>query len=431
MECEYAETVVIGAGQQGCGAAAALQELGRESIVLERGEIGQAWAHERWDSLLVGSGNRSVRFPGWDYDGDDPDGYMSGPELAGHLRRYAERRNLPIRQHTPVEKVECPPDASARDEVRFRTHLSAGGVIESRNAVAALGGYASPRVPDLAAEVDPSVNQLHSRYYRNPGSLPDGAVLVVGAGISGQQIADELVAAGREVFLSVGRHRTWPRHYRGRSVVEWLFALSLYEDFVTPDADGDRTLPGLPVTAVPDGGRELNLGALASRGVVLVGSARAAQHGVLLLEDNVVAIAAESARSFRRAIDAIDTRIRQRGFAVPEQRPAPEVDMTRIAGFGNKLDLARHGITTIIWCTGFGPDYRILPDTALDDRGFPIQRKGIFGALPGLYYAGLPDGRSQAPVAISANVENGRSIARQVHIDHILRSGSPASVALP
>ncbi|GGS07386.1 FAD-dependent oxidoreductase [Streptomyces aureoverticillatus] len=438
---EYSETVVIGAGQQGCGVAAALQELDREYVVLERGEIGQAWAHERWDSLLVGSGNRSVRFPGWDYDGADPGGCMPGRELARHLRRYAKERNLRVRQHTPVRKVECPPDASDRasdrDEVRFRTHLSAGGVIESRNLVAAVGGYAAPRVPDLASAIDPSVKQMPSRYYRNPESLPDGAVLVVGAGISGQQIADELVDAGLDVFLSVGRHRAWPRSYRGRSLQEWMFALSLYEDFVThrtegtDSSEGAALLPGLPVTAVKDKSGDLNLGTLAAKGVVLVGSTRAAKDHALLLEDNVVAIAKESSRSFREVIEKIDDGIRRRGFVVPEQNPAPGVDMDCIADFGNSLDLAHQNVKTIIWCTGFGPDYRILPESVLDDRGAPLQQKGILGAVPGLYYAGLPDGNSLAPVAISASVENGRFIARQIHIDHIMRSGSSASVITP
>lgn len=430
---EYTETVVIGAGQQGCGVAAALQDIGREALVLERGEIGQAWAHERWDSLLVGSGNRSVRFPGWEYDGDDPDGFMSGRELAQHLRRYAARRNLQVRQHTPVREVECPVEASERDAVRFRTHLATGGTIESRNLVAALGGYAAPRIPELASDIDPSIHQIHSRYYRNPESLPEGAVLVVGAGISGQQIADELVDAGREVFLSVGRHRAWPRHYRGRSLHEWMAAFSLYDDFVTQNpggGDGSSVVPGLPVTAVLGGRGDLHLGALAEKGVVLVGSTRAAKDRVLTLADNVMTVVEAAARSFQHVIDTIDAGIRERGFVVPEQQPAPGIALDHLSPFGDTLDLAHHHITTIIWCTGFGPDYRILPDRVLDEHGAPIHHKGILGAIPGLYYAGLPDGNSLAPVAISATIDNGRFIAQQIHIDHIMRSGSTASVLM-
>ncbi|SOD64287.1 putative flavoprotein involved in K+ transport [Streptomyces zhaozhouensis] len=438
MTVEYTETVVVGAGQQGCGVAAALQELGRDALVIEKGEICQAWAHERWDSLRVGSGNRSVRFPGWEYDGDDPDGFMSGPELARHLRRYVERRRLRVWEHTPVREIECLGDGSGRDGVhddaRFRTRLAAGGVVESRNVVAAIGGYASPRTPAFAAEVGPTVHQVHAGSFRNARSLPAGAVLVVGAGISGQQIADELADAGREVYLSVGRHLSWPSGHRGRRIHDWMHTFSLLDDYVRPALDigsGRSVLAGLPVTATRDWEGELNLGTLAGKGVVLVGSARGVRNDVLVLEDNVVALAELAARAYRRVVEKIDTGIRERGFPVPEVDRAPGVDMSRVADFGTRLDLARHGITTILWCTGFGPDYRILPGHVLDDTGAPIQRRGIFGALPGLYYAGLPDGDSLGPVAIGANVENGRTIAHNVHMDHLIRDGSPGRLVPP
>lgn len=429
MGREYTETVIIGAGQQGCGVAGALDEIGHEAIVFEKAEIGQAWAHERWDSLLVGSGNRSIRLPGWQYDGDDPCGLPSGPQVARYLRRYVEQRKLRVLEHTPVRSVECPVDASVHDDVRFRTHLHDGGVVESRNLVAAVGGYAAPRTPSLSADVDPAICQLHSRDYRNPGSLPDGAVLVVGAGISGQQIADELVDAGRHVFLSVGRHRAWPRNYRGRTIHEWIYVFSLYDDFVTARAGFDgTTLPGLPVSGVKDGGAELNLGTLAEKGAVLVGSVRSARGSVLTLDDNVIDVAEESAQSFRAVIDKIDAGLRDRGFVAPEPAAAAAVNLDAITRFDTHLDLARHGISTIVWCTGFAPDYRILPRHVLDEDGAPLRQDGILGALPGLYYAGLPDGNSLARAGIAAVADNGRFIARHIHIDHVMRSGSPASV---
>lgn len=425
---EYAETVVIGAGQQGCGVAGALRERGRDALVLERGEIGQAWAHERWDSLRIGSGNHSIRFPGRDYEGDDPYGCPSGPELARRLRRYVTDQGLRVRRHTAVRTVECPPDAGAGDDVRFRTHLASGGVIGSRNLVAAVGGYAAPRTPSLAADVDPAVHRIHSRDYRNPRSLPDGAVLVVGAGISGQQIADELVESGRRTFLAVGRHRAWPRQYRGRSVQEWIRLLpDLYRDFGTMGGEGGPVLPGLPVTAVKDKSGDLNVGVLAAKGVTLVGSVRAAEGGRLLLRDNVVDLARESARAFRGALDLIDTAIREYGFAAPEEHPAPEMPMAGVTAFGETLDLARQHVTGIVWCTGFGPDYGILPRHVLDGNGAPLRRRGLIGTLPGLYYAGLPDGNSLAPVGIEGNVATGRSIARLIDVDHLMRSGSPAA----
>lgn len=429
---QYVETVIIGAGQQGCGVAASLQDLGHECIVVEKAEIGQAWAHERWDSLVVGSGNRSVRFPGWDYDGDDPAGFMPGRDVARHLRQYAAERHLRVLEHTSVDNVECPPDVTERDAVRFKTHLSSGRFIESRNVVAAIGGYAKPRVPDFTSDISPSITQLHSRYYRNPSALPAGGVLVAGAGISGHEIANELADAGREVYMSVGRHRAYPRSYRGRDIGEWMYIFGLFDDYVTSDLDdvsgkGDARVPGLPVIGVKDGGAELNLGTLAEKGVTLVGSVRAVRGDELLLEDNVIEIAEYASRSFRGVLDRIDTGLRQRGFVAPEQGPAPDINMANIIEFGSELNLAARGIATIIWCTGFGPDYRILPDDVLDEGGAPL-RTGIFGATPGLYYAGLPDGNSLAPTAIAGSVECGRAVARQVHIDHVLRCEPSRSI---
>ncbi|MGV0811364.1 NAD(P)/FAD-dependent oxidoreductase [Mycolicibacterium boenickei] len=427
MSNEYIETVIIGAGQQGCGVAGALREIGHDAIVFEKGEVGQRWAHERWDSLLVGSGNRSIRLPGWDYDGDDPFALPSGPQVAGYLRRYAEDRNLTIREHTPVQAVEGRFGVSD-DDVRFRTRLHDGGTVESRNLVAAVGGYAQPRKPSLSCDIDSTIHQTHSSDYRNPESLPGGSVLVVGAGISGQQIADELIAAGRRVFLSVGRHRAWPRHYRGRTIHEWMHAFSLYDDFVTAGADDNSRLPGLPVCGNRLGTAELNLGTLAEKGVVLVGSARGARGNVLMLEDNVIDIAEESALSFREVINKIDAGLRDRGFVAPEAATTPGVNLDAIAGFDTRLDLAQHNISTIVWCTGFRPDYRILPAHALDENGAPLQHGGILGALPGLYYAGLPDGDSLARTGLAAVADNGRFIAGQIHIDHVMRTQSSASL---
>ncbi|MBU9762896.1 flavoprotein [Mycobacterium sp. TNTM28] len=427
MGTEYCETVIIGAGQQGCGVAGALQEIDHEAIVFDKGEIGQRWAHERWDSLLVGSGNRSIRLPGWDYDGDDPLALPSGPQVAGYLRHYVRDRNLVVREHAPVQAVEGGP-GSPEDDVRFRTRLHDGATVESRNLVAAVGGYAQPRKPSLSCDVASAIHQVHSADYRNPGSLPAGAVLVVGAGISGQQIADELSDAGRRVFLSVGRHRAWPRCHRGRTIHEWMHAFSLYDDFVTAGAADGARLPGLPVCGNRLGTAELNLGTLAAKGVVLVGSARGARGTVLTLADNVVDVAEESALSFRAVIDKIDAGLRQRGFVVPAQPPAPAVDLDVIAGFGTRLDLAQHDISTIVWCTGFRPDYRILPAQALDEDGVPLQRGGMLGALPGLYYAGLPEGNSLARTGLAAVADNARFIAGQIHIDHVMRTRSSASL---
>lgn len=169
MMTEFVETAVVGGGQQGCSVAGSLARLGYRAVVFERGEIGQAWAQERWESLRVNTPNRTVTFPGLPYDGDDPEGYMPAREVASRLRRYVAEAGIEVREHTPVRSVEAPVDTPVHPDARFRVHLENGQSVEARNIVAALGGYSSPRLPELTARIDPSITQLHTRYYRDPG----------------------------------------------------------------------------------------------------------------------------------------------------------------------------------------------------------------------------------------------------------------------
>lgn len=429
MGTEFVETAVVGGGQQGCSVAGSLARLGYRAVVFERGETGQAWARERWASLRVNTPNRTVAFPGMPYDGDDPEGYMPAREVALRLRRYVAEAGVEVREHTPVRAVEAPLDDPRHDDARFRLHLENGGTVESRNVVAALGGYSSPRLPELTARIDPAVTQLHTRYYRDPESLPDGAVLVVGSGNSGQQIAEDLRDAGREVYLAVGRHKTSPRRYRGAQILDWLQLLPLEGNLES--ASGGRgdspVLPGVSVLSGKAGGRDLSLTVLAGKGVTLVGTVRGAQGGILLLEDNVRAVAQAAARAESELLEAIDTAIEQYGLVVPEPTPAPAFDASLFADYGDKLDLAAHGITTIVWATGFVPDYRILPAAALDGNGMPVHREGT-GALPGLYYAGLPEGGSVMPLLIASTRPQAERVARQIDLDNTLRHRSPAAL---
>ncbi|MFD2466289.1 flavin-containing monooxygenase [Amycolatopsis silviterrae] len=426
----FVETVIVGGGQQGCGVAGALARLGYESVVLERGEVGQAWAHDRWDTLYVNTPNRMVAFPGQPYDGDDPEGFMPAREVADRLKRYVSDLGLNVREGTAVQAVEPLPDTPANG-ARFQVRLADGGeTIECRNVVAALGGYTSPRVPALAADIDPSITQLHSRYYRNPQSLPEGAVLVVGAGSSGQQVCDDLREAGRDVYISVGRHKTAPRYYRGACVLDWLQFLSIEGQFESPDLGRgvSPSLTGASVLSGRDGGRDLNLSILAQKGVTLVGSIRSAQGKVLELEQNVREIAHAAARAENNLLEAIDAAIEKRGLTVPAPTPASLVDDSLLDGYEPTLDLIAEGITTIVWATGFVPDYRVLPSSALDEDGVPMHKKGV-GILPGLFYAGLPEGRVVRPLLIGNARANGEFIARQIQLDNLLRHDSPAFAA--
>ncbi|MES5825238.1 NAD(P)/FAD-dependent oxidoreductase [Streptomyces sp. RG80] len=429
MRTEFVETAVVGGGQQGCSVAGSLARLGYRAVVFERGEIGQTWAKERWESLRVNTPNRTVTFPGMPYDGDDPEGYMPAREVASRLRRYVSEAGIEVREHTPVRSVEAPVDAPAHPDARFLLHLENGRSVEARNVVAALGGYSSPRLPELTARIDPSITQLHTRYYRDPQSLPPGAVLVVGSGNSGQQIAEDLRDAGRQVYLAVGRHKTSPRRYRGAQVLDWLQLLPLEGNLES--ASGGRgdspVLPGVSVLSGKAGGRDLSLGVLARKGVTLVGTVRGVQGGVLLLEDNVRAIARDAARAETELLCAIDTAIEQHGLVVPERTPVPPFDPSQFADYGDKLDLTAQNITTIVWATGFVPDYGILPRAALAESGMPVHHAGA-GTLPGLYYAGLPEGGSVMPLLIASTRLQAERVARGIHLDNTLRHRSPAAL---
>ncbi|RKT11381.1 putative flavoprotein involved in K+ transport [Streptomyces sp. 1114.5] len=429
MGTEYIETAVVGGGQQGCSVAGSLARLGYHAVVFERGEIGQTWARERWESLTVNTPNRTVTFPGMPYDGDDPEGYMPAREVAQRLRRYVAETGVEVREHTAVRSVEAPVEDPVHPDARFRLHLENGDTVEARNVVAALGGYSSPRLPELTARIDPSVTQLHTRYYRNPQSLPPGAVLVVGSGNSGQQIAEDLRDAGREVYLAVGKHKTSPRRYRGAQVLDWLQLLPLEGNLES--ASGGRgdspVLPGVSVLSGKGGGQELSLAVLVGKGVHLVGTVRGAQGTTLQLEDNVRAIAQAAARAEDDLLRAIDTAIEKYGLVVPERTPVPAFDPSLFADYGDELDLTANNITAIIWATGFVPDYAILPPTALEDNGMPVHRAGT-GALPGLYYAGLPEGGSVMPLLIASTRDQAERVARGVHLDNTLRHRSPAAL---
>lgn len=430
MNTEYAETVIIGAGPQGIGVAGALQELGYKAVVLEQGVIGNAWVTARWDGLVVNTGNRSIRLPGWEYDGDDPDGFMSANEVVERLRRYAKNRELDVREHMSVQSIDLlgnsPEDASRR----YCVTLSDGGRLESRNLVVAVGGYARPRIPAFAAALPPSIRQLHSSEYRSPEALPEGAVLVVGSGSSGHQIADELRDEGREVYLSVGRHAPWPRRYRGRDILEWMrLVFQAGANNAPPGGPGGEAppadkVPGLPVISGRNGGQHLNIGTLAAKGVTLIGSILSADEKTLTLRDNVVAIAEQADKSIASTVEAIDAMLIARGFTAPKEPLRPGIDLSKISPFAERLDLVAAGISTIIFATGFAPEYGLLPAELRDESGTPIQRNGL-GSVPGLYYASLPN---RAALSFGSSVDIGRFIAQQIHIDNLLRHGLPGSL---
>ena len=262
---EMIETIIIGGGQAGLSTSYHLKQLGREHVVFEAAEKpAHAWRNDRWDSFTFVTPNWTIQLPGAEYDGDDPDGYLPKEEIVAYFERYIEKYDLPVRFKTSVLEV-APMDGGS-----YQVKTEAG-MVQARNVVIATGSFQKPKIPAFASNLPTDILQLHSGFYRNPAQLPDGAVLVVGAGQSGLQIAEELYQSGRKVYLSVGFAPRAPRRYRGRDVFAWLVDVGFFEQ--TPDKlpSPKARFGANPQLSGKNGGHSLNLHQFARDGVTLLG----------------------------------------------------------------------------------------------------------------------------------------------------------------
>jgi putative flavoprotein involved in K+ transport len=372
---EFHECVVVGGGQAGLVASHALSERGIGHVVLERDRIAERWRSARWDSLRFQFPNRVLGLPGMPYDRPDPEGFAHHSDVVGWLERYAERTRAPVREHTAVTSLD-------RDGDRWRL-LTDDGELRTDAVVLATGPFQRPRLPAWAGEVPGDVAQIHAASYRGPGQLPDGAVLVVGSGGSGAQIAEELVGAGRETFLCVSRHRRVPRRILDRDVFDWLVEIGLMDRTRADWVDG-RMPPTVLVTGV-DGGHDVNLRDLEAQGATLLGTLRAVRDGVLDLADDADVILDAGDALYDETVQAILRHAATRGIdppAMPSQpRPAHR---SRPAS----VSLRRSGIGSIIWATGYSFDYDWLHVPCLTAGGEPVQNRGVT-EIDRLYFLGL------------------------------------------
>ena len=383
---ESVDTLVVGAGQAGLAMSGLLSAAGQEHIVLEaRERLGGGWL-DRWDEFTLVTPNRLASFPGMPYDGPDPDGFMGRDAIAERVTRYAEVVGAPVALDAEVRRL-TPLDGGG-----FRVSTRRGD-LTARRVVVATGSYHRPRIPALADAVDPGVVQLHSHDYRNEAGLPPGAVLVVGSGQTGAQLAEELFEAGRRVYLSVGTAGRAPRRYRGVDIFGWLaqialrgpeFGLGLPTVDMLPD-------PNLKFAANPHvsgrhGGHETNLRRFAADGMQLAGRLFAADGPRLGFADDLATQLAHADRFFDEELrDLIETFIERAGLEVPPDDREPfAYEPTPIAS----LDLGRAGVSTIIWATGYALDYGWIDAPIFDRRGYPRHTRGV-ADLPGLYFLGL------------------------------------------
>jgi putative flavoprotein involved in K+ transport len=403
-----ATTVVVGAGHAGLAMSRCLSERGIDHVVLERGEVANSWRTERWDSLRLLTPNWQSRLPGLaSGDGADPDGFRTMPEVVELITRYAGSISAPVRTHTRVTSVR-------RTEAGYMVATD-GGDWHCRTVVLASGACNVPCVPKLAQAVPASIATLTPRDYRNPGELPDGGVLVVGASATGVQLAREIRRSGRPVILAVGEHVRVPRTYRGRDILWWLDRAGVLDQRhdEVDDIERVRRLPSFQLAGSPE--REaLDLNALAAAGVELVGRIAGAADGRLQFSGSLTNLCALADLKMARLLDAIDSWASANGLdgiAEAPSRPAPTVVPGRPR---LDLDLARGEVATIVWATGFRPDHSWLDVPVLDRKG-RLRHEGGVVTSPGLYALGLPFLRRRKSTLIDGAGDDARDLA-----DHLL-----------
>jgi len=378
----FATAIIIGAGQSGLAMSRHLTDSSIDHVVLERGEVANSWRMERWDSLRLLTPNWQSRLPGYAYDGDDPDGFMTMPEVVRFLQRYADVSGVPVATGTRVTRVRHTEGGYevSTDQVSWRC----------RALVIASGACNIATIPSLSAGLPHQVTTLTPLQYRNPGLLPDGGVMIVGASASGIQLAREIHASGRRVVLSVGEHVRMPRTYRGRDIQWWMDAMGAMD--VRYDALEDieraRRLPSLQLVGTPEH-VTVDLNSLRKAGVELVGRLVGLRDGKAQFSGSLANHCALADLKMNRLLANIDDWVRTNGFN--ERFSAPQryepTDIAPDARLG--LDLSDAGIRTLIWATGYRPDYSWLDVPVLDRKG-RIRHDGGVVAAPGMYVLGLP-----------------------------------------
>ncbi len=379
MSVEKVETLVIGGGQAGLAMSEHLGKRGVSHLVVERKRIAERWRSERWDSLVANGPAWHDRFPTRTFDDIDPDGFAPAGMIVDYLVGYAEQIAAPVRCGVEVKALRRKPDGSG-----FIAE-TATGVIEATNVVAATGPFQRPLIPAVVPE-EAGLVQLHSCDYRNPAQLPEGDVLVIGAGSSGVQIAAELVRAGKRVHLSVGPHDRPPRRYRGRDFVWWLGALGMWNAEAVEPSMAHVTI----AVSGADGGHTVDFRALAESGITLVGRAEVFTDGVMHFSPDLAENIALGDANYRAMLDAADAYILEKGLDLPEEPGARDLGPVPpcVTDPCLALDLKAAGITSIVWATGYALDFGWIDADTFDDKGAPIHHRGV-SQVPGLYFLGL------------------------------------------
>ncbi|HEY7822506.1 MAG TPA: NAD(P)-binding domain-containing protein [Acidimicrobiia bacterium] len=376
------QTVVIGAGHAGLAVSKLLTDRAVDHVVLERGEVANTWRTERWDSLRLLTPNWQTRLPGLEYSGDDPDGFMTMPEVVEFIDRYASVVDAPVETQTTVESVRHNGD---RYEV-----VSDGRIWESDAVVLATGGFNLPKVPPVAGDLPPHIDSVAARDYKRPDQLREGGVMVVGASATGIQVADEVHKSGRPVTLAVGEHVRMPRTYRGKAIQWWLDSIGRLDERYdeVDDLVRARHVASPQLVGTPDHST-LDLNALTTEGVRLVGRLSAINDGTAYFSGSLRNVCSLADLKLIRLLDEIDEWATEHGLDSEVEAPHRFPDTVLEDDPPLTLDLAKGDIQTVLWATGYKPDYSWLDIDVLDRKGEIKHDGGVVTDSPGLYRIGL------------------------------------------
>jgi len=377
---EFIDTIIVGGGQGGLSVSYYLCQQGREHVIFEKSyQAAQVWRN-RWDSFTLITPNWMVRMPGAPYQGDNPDGFMTKDEIVTYFETYIKHFKLPIKYGVRVTGVK-----PLKNGYRVLTN---NGDYAAKNVVIAVGLYQKPKMPPCYKKLSSEIQQIHSFEYKNPELLPPGAVLVVGSGQSGSQIAEELYQSGRKVFLSVGAAGRVPRRYRGLDSARWMEKMGYYKRLVSELSSPKDKFAGSAHGTGKNGGHTINLHQFAKEGVVLLGQVKDIDNDTLLFKMNLKENLAKADQFEQDFVDEVDAYIDSQKLDIPGERLPKFTDGYQAKEI-NELDLKQAGIRTVIWATGYKFDFSWIQLPVFDEDGYPIQARGVT-EYAGLYFIGLP-----------------------------------------
>jgi len=367
----YIETVIVGGGQAGLGTSYYLCQQDRPHIVLEQAtQAGNAWRNHRWDSFTLNTPNWQSSLPGTEISSTDPDGFLSRDEIVEYFEEYVKRFHLPVRYGVQVQAVR---KSEANNTYAVETNV---GTFEARNVVIATGLYQKPKLPPFSGDFPAEIMQMHSDEYRNPQSLPAGAVLLVGSAQSGAQIAEELYQSGRRVYLSVSRSGRVPRRYRGKDANWWHDRMGDYERTVDQLPSPQAKFASKPMISGTNGGHTLNLHQFARDGVTLLGRIQGVRDGRVILAQDLEENLARADKFEDDFVKSVDEFIVKNGLDAPKEVLPKLSDGYRVEQV-SKLNLKGTNINTVIWATGYSFDFSMVQLPIFDGDGYPIQNEGI------------------------------------------------------